>query len=711
MTSTATRSPVSSELVISGMTCASCASHVTKALRKVPGVDDAVVNLATERATVLHDPDVLESALIGAVKDAGYEASPPEEDADAQRREAELRDKRRLLVLAVAFFVPTFLISMFAPNFPNKTWLLGALTLPVWAIVGWSFHRSALAALRSGATSMDTLISLGSTAAFGLSIYDAIVGKEAYFETASAIVTLVFIGKYLEVAARARSNRALRTLLELRPANAHRRNADGSFSEVPVDLVRVDDVMRVSAGERIPVDATIIEGSSSIDRSLLTGESMPIEVTAGEHVEQGAINGDGTLMIRATAVGAGTALARIVEIVRQAQGSTPPVQRLADRVAAVFVPSILLIALLTSAGWLLTHHIWSDALISAVAVLVVACPCALGLATPTAIIAGVGVAARHGILFKNADALEATALLDEIVFDKTGTLTQGVPHLIEITPVAQYEARDLLRLAASVESGSTHPLAHAIVNAAHERAITLAAATEIQTTRGAGIAASVEGARVLVGTAAFLRDAKIDVSEQETSATRVYLARNDTLLGSLDVADPTRENAREAVDRLTQMRVAVALVSGDAAGPTARVAREAGIDNWHAAINPESKASIVMRMQAEGAHVGFVGDGINDAPALARANVGLAMGGGTAVALETSDAAIMSNDPQAVVYAIALARSTMRTIRQNLFWAFAYNVVLIPLAAVGIVHPIFAAAAMGASSLFVVGNSLLLSRR
>ncbi len=682
------------ELEIRGMTCASCASHVGRALRGVPGVDDAAVNLATERATVLHAGAVDSRALIDAVAAAGYEASTElDEDRLAAERRADVERRGRLLILAVALALPALVIAMFAPDFPGKPWILAALATPVWLVVGWEFHASALAALRTGTVTMDTLISLGSTAAIALSFYDAARGQETYFDTAAAIVTLIYAGKYLEARARAKSSAAMQALLQLRPAVAHRRRADGTIEEVPVELVRVDDTLTVAPGERIPVDGTVLEGYSTIDRSMLTGESMPIDVTAGSHLEQGTVNGDGALVIRATAVGAGTQLAHIIEVVRRAAGSTPPVQRLADRVAAVFVPAIIAIALVTFAAWIfIGHRSISDALVVAVAVLIVACPCALGLATPTAIVAGVGSAARRGILFKDSDALERAASVTMVLFDKTGTLTRGTPTVVASS------SDDSLALAAALERASTHPLARAIVAAADERGLRTGTATDVTVERGAGISGRVDGRAIAVRGA------------QGGDATRVEVHANGNTLGFIELQDAVRTESVQAVRSLRELGIGVELVSGDAQGPVRAAAEAAGIERYYARTSPEAKAEIVHDLQAHGERVAFAGDGINDAPALAQADVGMAMGAGTAVALETAGAALLTDDPRGVPAAIVIARSTMRTVAQNLFWAFAYNVVLVPLAAFGVVRPVFAAAAMGLSSLFVVGNSLRLSR-
>jgi Cu+-exporting ATPase len=683
------------ELEIRGMTCASCAAHVTRALRDVPGVEDAAVNLATERATVLHG-SLDTRDLLAAVERAGYEASTElDEDRFAAERAADLRRRGIVLALAIALTVPAVGIAMFAPDFPGRNLLLAAFTLPVWLGAGWEFHRGALAALRSGTATMDTLISLGSTAAYLLSVYDSVRDGPTYFDTAAAIVTLIYAGKYLEARARVSSSSAMRALLELRPPLAHRRTAAGGSEEIAVELVRVGDELVVAPGERIPVDAVVIEGQSAIDRSMLTGEAMPIDVRGGSLVEAGTVNASGALVIRATAVGAGTHLAGIIDIVRHAQGSTPPVQRLADRIAGIFVPTIIAIALVTFAGWwLVAHRSLADAIVTAVAVLIVACPCALGLATPTAIIAGIGVAARRGVLFKDASALERTATVTRVIFDKTGTLTKGTPTVLAAS------SDDALALAAAVESSSTHPLARAIVGAARERSLAIASPRDVRAIAGSGISGRVGAHEVTVSAAAGGPD----------GATRVNVSSDGAVIGSIDLRDEVRAEAVQAVQHLHELGVTAELVSGDAESPVRAAAADAGIEHFHARVAPEGKAAIVRDLQSRGERVAFAGDGINDAPALAVADVGFAMGTGTGVALQTAGAALLASDPRAVADAIAIARATSATVSQNLFWAFAYNVVLVPLAAFGIVAPIFAAAAMGLSSLFVVGNSLRLSR-
>ena len=706
---------MTTELEVAGMTCASCVAHVTRALKKVPGVVDASVNLATEHATVEHETAIASEALIEAIEHAGYRAQAVDEtsdDATGLRREAEIGRKRALLVLALALFVPTLILAMGVPEFPGKDLLALALTIPVWAIVGWEFHRGALASLRSRTATMDTLVSLGSTAALGYSIYATFAHVASYAETASAIVTLVFAGKYLESASRGRSDRAIRALLALRPLVARRIGEDGKAVEVAADAIRVGDRLLVLAGDRVPVDGVVLDGASAVDVSAMTGEPIPEDVEAGTAVRAGSVNGDGTLTIRATAVGAGTSLARIVTIVRRAQGTTPPVQRLVDRVAAIFVPVILGVAALTFLGWLLSGHPWPAALATAVAVLVVACPCALGLATPTAIIVSVGVAASRGILVRDADALERLAAVGTVLFDKTGTLSIGRPELVAIVPERGVGEDELLALAAAVERGSSHPLAAAIVRAADERGLIPRDVSDTVTERGRGVRALVEGTPVFVGALAALRASGVPVPRTgEEPRTLVGVARAGTFLGTLALADAPRPQSRKAIEALHALGLRTRLVSGDAEAPVRALAAAVGVESSDAHAAPEGKAAIVAALQKDGARVAFVGDGINDAPALATADVGIAMGGGTDVATETARIALLRDDPRAVAVAVRLARATLATIRVNLFWAFAYNVVLVPLAALGVVRPVFAAAAMGLSSLFVVGNSLRLRRK
>ena len=712
------------ELAVSGMTCASCVRHVSKALDRIAGVTEASVNLATERATVATAVGSLATpaTLIAAIEGAGYRASvvvdsARADDDDALRRAREMSRRRTLLLLAGVLFVPTAIVGMVA-DFAFKDLVLFALVMPVYLVVGFDFHRSALQKLRHGTANMDTLVSLGSSAALGYSLYASFAGRPTYYETASAIVALIYLGKYLEAAAKGRSGRAIRALLDLRPQRARLRLPDGSTSDVALDHVRIDDDIDIRAGERIGIDGRIVAGESEIDESSLTGESIPRPVAVGDDVAAGTLNGDGQLIVRARAIGAGTGLARIVEIVRHAQGSTPPVQRLADRIAGIFVPAILAIAAATFAGWVIAGHAWSDALVVAVAVLVVACPCALGLATPMAIMVAVGTGARLGLLVRDAEALERLATVDTVVFDKTGTLTAGRPEVVAIRPAAGLESADVLRFAAFLEATSTHPLGSAIVRAseaapvfAHHRDDPSAAITQSVTVRGGGMSAYLGEERAHVGSAAYFETLGLDIGEIaaiDPGVTVVFVARERRVLGAIELVDRPRPHAREAIAALATLGIAVRIVSGDGPGPVATVARALAIADFDASVSPTGKSDIVAALRSKGHRVAFVGDGINDAPALASADVGLAVGGGSDVALETASVALLGGDPRGVVAAIRLARATKRTIATNLFWAFAYNAALVPLAAAGLVHPMLAAGAMGLSSLFVVANSLRL---
>ena len=708
------------QLAIGGMTCASCVAHVRKALEGVPGVSSADVNLATERAVITHDASARVPALVAAIQGAGYDASVVDasgqatEDANAARRDRTIGRMRLILIFGAVLLVPSLALGMWPGAFAGKDWIMLGLAVPAWAIVGYEFHRGALAQLRHGSANMDTLVSLGSTTALAYSVYATLTMRPSYYETAVAIIVLIYIGKYLETVARGKTNVALRRLLELQPAVALVETEGGSTRPVPIDAVCLGDIVVVRPGDRIPVDGVVVSGAGAVDMSMVTGESTPREVRTGDTVVGATINGDALLRVRATAVGAGTVLARIVKIVEDAQGSTAGVQRFADAVAAVFVPVILLVALLTFGGWIFSGHAWPQALIAAVAVVIVACPCAMGLATPTAVMVGAGAAARRGILFKDADAMERAAATTTVVFDKTGTLTLGKPAVANVVVASNGNAGGVLALAAAVESGSSHPFAGAVLRAAQQAGGTVPHATESRAYAGLGVSARVNGDEVLVGTTRFMEEKGIDVDglagPVSGGATRIVAARAGRALGALDIADAVREEALPAVNALHVLGMRVAIVSGDAPDPVTAAARQLGIGDALSQTSPEGKAAFVRSLQRRGERVAFVGDGINDAPALAVADVGLAMGGGTEIAIETADAAIVSNDPRAVATAITLSRATVRTIRQNLFWAFAYNVVLVPLAAFGIVHPIFAAGAMGLSSVFVVGNSLLLGR-
>jgi Cu+-exporting ATPase len=755
------------ELPITGMTCASCSSRVEKALRKTPGVIEASVNLATERASVTIAPGVADLAsLTAAVEQAGYgviapaadEAAEEGEDAETLARRAELADKRRKLTVAVALGLPLFLLSMardfglIAPwltpfwaanearmghegaiveHYPAYAdylnWLFLALATPVQFFSGRDFYVHAWKALKARTANMDTLIALGSSAAYFFSLWLLLAGMvgHVYFETAAVIIALILVGKYLEARAKSQTSAAIKALMGLRPKTA-RVLRGGAEADVPLAQVRVGDIVIVRPGEKVPVDGVITQGASALDESMLTGESMPVSKQTGDSVIGATLNRSGSFQFRATRVGKDTALAQIVRLVQAAQGSKAPVQRLVDRVSAVFVPVVLGIALTTFLAWWLATGDATQALIFAVAVLVIACPCALGLATPTAIMVGTGTGAQHGILIKNAEALERAGKLTTVVFDKTGTITQGQPAVTDVVASAgEGAAGELLRLAASVERASEHPLGEAVVRAAQERGLRLVQPEGFEAIAGHGVRATVDGRALLIGSPRLMREQGIALGELEAAVERlqgeaktaVAVAANGQALGVLGIADPVKPSSAEAIAALQRQGVQVLMLTGDNRRTAEAIGRQVGLAPAQvvAEVLPEMKAAEVQRAQGTGAVVAMVGDGINDAPALAQADVGVAMGTGTDVAMETADVTLLRGDLRSVPQAIQLSRSTMRTIRWNLFWAFIYNVIGIPLAA-GVFYPllgwqlspIVAAAAMAFSSVFVVTNSLRL---
>ena len=719
------------ELTIGGMTCASCVARIERKLGKLDGVRSASVNLATERASVSFDPARVKVAqLIGAVEGAGYGAAPvvegaaPGEDEEAIWRR-DLRGKQRMLGIGVGLSVLVLLLAMVPglmsfPTGPSHNYLLALLALPVWAYVGRGFHRGALINLRHGTANMDTLISLGSSVAYlySLGVTIGAPGQDVYFDTAALIVTLIYLGKYLEAAARGRTGEAIRQLAGLRPRTA-RVIRNTVERDLPIEQVVGGDTLLIRPGERIPVDGVVLTGESSIDESMLTGESLPVAKQPGDSVIGATVNGTGLLRVEATAVGRDTVLAGIIRLVEQAQGSKAPVQRLADQISAVFVPVVIGLATLTLLGWLLTGHDLGHALIPAIAVLVIACPCALGLATPTAIMVGTGRGATQGILIKGGESLERIRALTAVALDKTGTVTEGKPRVTDVQPLADLPADAVLRLAAGVERASEHPLGQALVQEAQARGIGLPDTPAIfQSITGGGVRGTIEGRDVLVGSHRLLDEAGIDregagpaLDGFETEGKTVLLVAVDgTLVGIIAVADTIKDGAADAVRALRVLGLEVVLVTGDNRRTAEAIAKQAGIARIIAEVHPEEKAAEVARLQASGQVVAMVGDGINDAPALARADVGIAMGTGTDVAMAAADITLVRGDLRSVPAALALSRATMRTIRQNLFWAFFYNVILIPLAMLGIITPILAAAAMALSSVSVIGNSLRLGR-
>lgn len=711
-------------LAIGGMTCASCSARVERSLRKVAGVHAASVNLATEKAAVSVDPAVPVETLIAAVQKAGYEAvdaSVPEVDPAQEALAPHPLLPRWWPVAASALLSLPLLAPMLAAPFGIHWSLPGylqwALATPVQFWLGARFYRAGWRAARAGAGNMDLLVALGTSAAYGLSVYLLLADPghmaHLYFESSAVVITLVLLGKELEARAKFQAIEAIRALQALRPASALVRRGGADIS-VPLGQLRVGDVLVVRPGARLPADGVVIEGSSELDEALLTGESMPVARTVGSKVAGGAVNGDGLLLVRASAVGGDTVLARIIKLVEDAQAVKAPIQRLVDRVAAVFVPVVLLISAVTLLAWGWLTGDWQQALLNAVAVQVIACPCALGLATPTSIMAGTGVAARHGILIKDAGALETAHALDVVVFDKTGTLTEGKPVLLEAAPADGIDAAELIALAWSVQRHSDHPLARAVAQAGEKRGVLPAASTDAQALPGRGVQAVVDGATVYLGNQALMAELGIEVAAAGAQ-TASWLARAAAgapaqLLGMLAFGDAVRPSAQAAVARLRALDIRCVMLTGDNAGVAAAVAAAVGIEDVHAGVLPGAKRDVIEALKRSGARVAMVGDGINDAPALAAADVGIAMAGGTDVAMHTAGITLMRPDPALVADAILISRRTWRKIGQNLGWAFVYNLIGIPLAAFGLLNPVLAGAAMAASSVSVVANALLLRR-
>ncbi|MED5622393.1 heavy metal translocating P-type ATPase [Ideonella sp. BN130291] len=718
--------PASLQLQVSGMSCASCVMRVEKALLKVPGVVSASVNLATEKATVQALPTVSPQVLMAAVEKAGYSARA---EADAAPAAAPRVPGWWPVALSVALTLPLVLPMLL--QLIGVDWMLPgawqlALATPVQFGLGWRFYRAGWGALRAGTGNMDLLVALGTSAAYGLSAY--LLWQHAghgmphlYFEASAAVITLVLLGKWLETRAKRQTADAIRALNALRPAFA-RVLRDGAELEVSVEQVRVGDLVRVRPGERVPVDGEVLDGRSHVDESLITGESLPVVKGTGSRVTGGSVNAEGVLTVKTLAIGTETTLARIIRLVESAQAAKAPIQRVVDRVSAVFVPVVLVLALLTFLAWGVTTGQWETALINAVAVLVIACPCALGLATPTAIMVGTGVAARHGILIKDAQALEVAHSLTAVAFDKTGTLTAGKPSLVAVQSVDGHSAAEVLALAAALQGSSEHPLARAVLDKARENGVQVPQAMQAQALPGRGIDAVVGGQALVLGSSRLLRELGLDGGALAVQATQLaqqgrtisWLARREpqgaSLLGLLAFGDTIKPEAKRAVQHLRDLNIRTVMLTGDNPGSAAAVARELGIDEVKAEVLPGDKAAAVQSLRAAGHRVAMVGDGINDAPALAAADVGIAMSTGTDVAMETAGITLMRGDPRLVADAIDVSRRTYAKIKQGLFWAFAYNVLGIPLAALGLLSPMVAGAAMALSSVSVVTNALLLRR-
>ncbi len=712
------------DLAISGMTCATCAGRVEHALAAVPGVLHAEVNLATQRATVQGLGGLLRPAtLIEAVRDAGYDATLLTGDA-AQQRAAEQADAARLRhlllqVLAAAALSLPLMLPM--AGVPLAGWLALLLATPVQFVIGARFYVAAWKALRAHTGNMDLLVSLGTSAAYLYSLFLVATGTghHTYFEAAAVVITLVLFGRWLEARTRRATGDAIRAILALRPETA-RVEREGGEIELPIAAVAEGDIVVVRPGERIPTDGRVLTGISQADESLLTGESLPVDKRPGDSVTGGAINGAGMLHVQTTAVGADSTLARIIALVEGAQSHKAPMQRLADRVAAVFVPIVLGCALVALLGWWSIGGSFAAGLIAAVSVLVIACPCALGLATPAALMAGTGAAARAGILIRDAEALERARRIDTVVLDKTGTLTVGHPVVGEIlrAPFAMADETELLTLAAAAQTGSEHPLARAVLTRA--AGLTLPPLSDFQSQAGLGLTATVGRRRIAVGNRALMRrhdvtltlaDAADALEAQGRSVMFVAtLGPRPLLLGAIAVMDPVRPGAAAALRRLQALGIATVLLTGDNQRTAAAVAAALGIAQVRAEVLPAGKAAEIARLQQAGRCVAMVGDGVNDAPALAQADLGIAMGGGADVAVQAAGITLMRSDPMLIADAIAISRATQRKIRQNLFWAFAYNLAGIPLAGFGLLSPVIAGAAMAFSSVSVVSNALLLRR-
>lgn len=741
------------ELGIEDMTCASCVGRVEKALRQIPGVIEANVNLATERARVRHSAGIVTTAMLeAAVEQAGYKArrlsaaTASSDDQDSERRENEARGLRRSLLIAALLTLPVFVLEMGSHLIPAMHhWVLGVLgeqrngylqfvlTTLVLFGPGLRFFRKGVPALLRGAPDMNSLVSVGTAAAYGYSVVATFIPQvlpqgtaNIYFEAAAVIVTLILLGRTLEARAKGRTSQAIKRLVGLQAKTA-RVERNGETLEIPLDQVTTGDVVFVRPGEKIPVDGQVVEGASYVDESMITGEPVPVSKGVGAEVVGGTINKTGAFSFRVTKVGANTVLAQIIRLVEEAQGSKLPIQALVDKVTLWFVPAVMAAAALTFLIWLIfgPTPALTFALVNAVAVLIIACPCAMGLATPTSIMVGTGRAAELGVLFRKGEALQALRDVSVIALDKTGTLTKGRPELTDLVPAEGFDYDEVLALVAAVETRSEHPIAEAIVAAAKQRDIKIAAIEAFDATPGFGVSAKVSGRTVSVGADRFMTQLGLDVASFLPAAQRLgeqgksplYAAIDGHLAAVIAVADPIKETTPEAIRALHALGLKVAMITGDNAATASAIARQLGIDEVAAEVLPDGKVAALKQFRSHGARVAFVGDGINDAPALAEADVGLAIGTGTDVAIEAADVVLMSGDLRGVANAIALSQATIRNIKQNLFWAFAYNAVLIPVAA-GMLYPIngtllspiFAAAAMALSSVFVLGNALRLKR-